>query len=305
MELRQLELFLAVAEELHFGRAAARVHLSQPAFTQAIARFEEQLGVRLLDRTSRSVALTPAGAALVSRARAILAEAAFAGDVVRRTARGELGAVRVGVVGTAMVELLPALVRAVRAAHPGLELLLTEETGARQAEDLRAGRLDLGILHARTPVAPDGLELQALRDEALSVALPRDHRLAHRRVVRLEELAADPLILIAPEPEASTHGLYLDACAKAGFAPTIGARVTSLQAQLGFVAAGLGWAFAAASVVGTLRRDDVIFVALRGVSARLPTALAWPSGRLTAPAGLVRDAAAGLAQPNVPAIASK
>ena len=155
MELRQLEIVVALSEELHFGRTAERVHLSQPALTQALSRFESQLGARLFERTSRRVTLTAAGAALVPRARALLEQAADAADLVGRVARGEQGTVRLGVVGSAMLNLLPELVRSVRARHPGVELDIREEIGAAQVEELRQRRLDLGIIHvAAVPRSP-------------------------------------------------------------------------------------------------------------------------------------------------------
>lgn len=296
MELRQLEIFLAVAEELHFGRAARRVHLSQPALTQAVARFEQQLNAKLFERSSRLVELTPAGAALVDRARSLLSDAEMAGELVARTARGELGIVRLGVVGTALLGILPSLVRSINAEHPGLELVLAELTGMAQVADLRAGRLDLGILHADESNRPVGVELLPLVSEPLSVALPSDHRLAHRSVLRLVELRDDSLVVLRREREADTHGLYLGACAEAGFAPQVGQLVTGLQALLGFVAAGLGWAFVPASVVSGLTRDGVTYVRLRGTSTHLPTALAWPAGVLPPSAALVRSAALRLTE---------
>jgi len=238
--------------------------------------------------------LTPAGAVLLERARALLADAEAAAVLVGRTARGELGSVRLGVVGTAMLELLPALVRAVGAAHPDLVLAPAELTGAAQLAQLRAGRLDLGLLHAAAP-APAGIELLALRADRLAIALPADHRLAHRSAVRLVELRDDPLVVMRPEPEADTHRLYVDVCVAAGFTPRIAQQTTSLQALLGFVAAGLGWAFVSAPVVDTLRRGGVRFVTWHGADAVLPTALAWPADSLAPPAALVRQTAAALA----------
>ena len=297
MELRELELFVTVAEELHFGRAAERAHLSQPALTQAIARLERRLGARLLERTTRRVSLTPAGGALLGRARGLLDDARGAGDLVARVARGEVGSVRVGVVGTAMLEPVPALVRAVRAAHPDLRLELTEQTGAAQLAALRAGRLDLGILHADAGDPPAGVDLLELRPAGLALALPADHPLARRRAVRLIELRDDPLVVIREESEADTHSLYLAACADAGFAPAIGAEVTSLGTLLNLVAAGLGWAFVADPVVRTLHRDGVAYARARGVRARLPMAIAWPAGSPSPPAARVRDIAASLRGP--------
>jgi DNA-binding transcriptional LysR family regulator len=188
-----------------------------------------------------------------------------------------------------MLELLPELVRAVRAQQGGIELDIRETVGAEQVAALRAGRLELGILH--TGLAPDGLATLPLRAEPLAIALPADHHLAHRKVLRLHELRGDPLVVMRREAEADTQGLYLQACATAGFAASVAQEVGSLQALLGFVAAGLGWAFVARSLVGTIQRAGVRFVALRGTDARLPTALAWNPGRLSAPGVLVRDIA--------------
>jgi DNA-binding transcriptional LysR family regulator len=289
VELRDLEIVVALSEELHFGRTAERVHLSQPALTQALARLEARLGAQLFQRSSRRVALTPAGAALVPRARALLEQNAEAADLVARVARGEEGSVRLGVVGSAMLDLLPQLVRAVRKQHPGIELEITEAIGAEQVASLRAGRLDLGILHVE--LAPDGLAVMPLRSEPLAVALPADHRLADRKVLRLHELRDEPLVVQRRAAEADTQGRYLQACADAGFAARVAQEVGSLQALLGFVAAGLGWAFVARSLVGTIERTGVRLIALSGTAARLPTALAWNPGRLSPPAALVRDVA--------------
>ena len=240
--------------------------------------------------------LTPAGAALVPRARALLEQAADAADLVGRVARGEQGTVRLGVVGSAMLNLLPELVRSVRARHPGVELDIREEIGAAQVEELRQRRLDLGIMHVAAGAPPEGLRVLQLRAEPLSIALPADHRLAQRAVLRLSELRDEPLVLVRPEQEADTSALYLGACADAGFAARVGPQVTSLQAQLGLVAAGLGWAFVSRSVIESLDRSGVAFVALRGTAARLPIALAWPARGLTAPARVVRATAETLAQ---------
>jgi DNA-binding transcriptional LysR family regulator len=295
MELRQLEIVVTLGEELHFGHAADRLHLSQPGLTHALARLERQLDARLFDRSSRKVTLTPAGAALLPRARALLEQANETEQVVGRVARGEQGTVRLGVVGTAMLDLLPALVRGVRAKHPAIELDIRELIGATQVDELRRDRLDLGLLHVTSEDPPDGLSVSQVRSERLAVALPADHRLSHRTVVRLVELRDDPLVVQRPESEADTTAIYLNACADAGFAARVAQYVTSLQALLGLVAAGLGWAFVEQSLVGSLERAGVSFVALRGTSARLPTALAWPEGEPAASARLVRDAAETIA----------
>lgn len=295
MDLRLLEIFLAVVDELHFGRAARRVHLSQPALTAAVARLEHSLGTRLFDRTSRRVTLTATGAALEPRARALLSAADDVRVAVGRTARGELGTVRVGVVGTALLGLVPRLVRAVRRRHPGIDVVLREQTGAEQAADLRGGALDLGVLHAAPGDVPVGLDLLVLPPEPLTLVVPADHRLAARPSVDLVELRDDPLVGMRREREADTHRLYLQACADAGFVPRAGQEASSLNAVIGYVAAGLGWAFVAASTARCLRCDDVAVVPLTGAPLLLDMALAWPAGTLPPAAALVRDLASGMA----------
>lgn len=287
---RDLQVFLVVADELHFGRAAARAHLSQPGLTQAVARLERRLGARLFERTSRRVALTPAGAALVPRAQRLVEDAELAAERVVAVARGELGTVRLGVVGTALLELLPPIVRATREQHPGLTLAVHEATGAAQVADLRSGRLDLGLLHAPADRPPEGLAAELVREDRLGVVVPTDHRLAHRRRVRLVELRDDPLVLLRREREADTHVRYLEACARAGFVPSATHDVTSLQALLAFVASGLGWGFVAEPVQLTTAREGVVHLALADAVEPLPTVLAWSAAGEPGPsAALVRD----------------
>lgn len=294
MDLRLLEIFVAVCDELHFGRAAQRVHLSQPALTASVARLEHSLGTRLFERTSRPVTLTTTGTVLEPRARALLAAAEDVRVVVGRTVRGELGVVRIGVVGTAMLGLMPLLVREVRRQHPGVDVVLREQTGAAQAADLRVGALDLGVLHAAPGDVLDGLDLLPLPPEPLTLLVPADHRLAARTSVDLIELRDDPFLAMRREPEADTHGLYLQLCADAGFVPRAGQVAASLNAVIGYVAAGLGWAFVAESTARGLRRDDIAVIPPSGPPLSLFLALGWPAGTLPPAAARVRDVAARL-----------
>lgn len=282
MTLRQLALFLAVAEELHFGRAARRTNISQPGLTHQIAALERELGCALFERSSRRVELTPPGEALVERARALLSDAEEARHAVERTAGGEVGVVRVGFVGTALYSVLPPLLRASRSLHPDLELTLIEAKTAEQLQHLRAGRLDVGIVH--TPAAGEqGLEWRQAHREPVGIALPDDHRLGDRKRIGLEELAADPLVLFPRELEPDTHDAYLRACANAGFVPEIAQRAGNLHTILGLVASGLGFAFVAGSVSASLQRRGVVFCELRG-GPTLSTSIAWPEAQLS-PAG--------------------
>lgn len=296
MDLRQLEIVVAVAEELHFGRAAERVHLSQPALTQAVARMERQLGTRLFDRSTRVVQPTAAGQALIPRARAVLAEVAAAEDLVRRTGRGELGTVRMGVVGSAMLALVPAGIRALREEFPDLRLDLTEAVGAEQVVQLREGRLDLGLLHCDPHAPPSELDATRVSSERLAAVVAADHKLAGRGAIRLSELSQEPLVAIRKEQEVDTQRLYLTACSDAGFVPVAVEEVTSLQGLLGMVAAGTGWAFVSQSVAAGMRREQLRFLDLSDVGTALPTSVVWDPRQLTAAAAVVRDTLIGLGE---------
>ncbi|MGL4745229.1 MAG: LysR family transcriptional regulator [Dermatophilaceae bacterium] len=287
MDPRLLEPFLAVVDEGSFVRAAARVSLSQPGLTHAMARLERQLGVRLFDRSTRRVDVTPAGAELVTHARRVLGDLARAEESVRAVASGTAGVVRLGVVGSAMADVVPRLVRRLDHDAPDVALQVVEAVGADQVGDLLDGRLDLAVVHARH--APPGTRLRLMSEEPLHVALPADHPLAARTVVRLVELATYPLVAIRREDVADTQHLYLEACRSAGFEPVAVREARSLQGLLGLVAAGAGWAFVAAPVLRGAMPAGVRIVDLRGVAQTLPVGVAWVRERLTPGARRVRE----------------
>ena len=153
MELRQLRYFVAVAEELHFRRAAARLHISQPPLSQQIAALESELGVTLLARTRRRVALTPAGAAFLREARAILQGVDTAADTARAIGAGQEGVLRVSFVGSALLSIVPAIVQGFRAARPRVQIELRERSSTEQLAAVRGGSADIGLL--RPPLDPD------------------------------------------------------------------------------------------------------------------------------------------------------
>ncbi|MGL4176252.1 MAG: LysR family transcriptional regulator [Dermatophilaceae bacterium] len=287
MDPRLLEPFLAVVDEGSFIRAAERVSLSQPGLTHAVARLERQLGVRLLDRSTRRVDVTPAGAELATHARRVLGDLARAEEAVRAVASGVAGVVRLGVVGSAMADVVPRLVRRLDRDAPDVQLQVVEALGGDQVGDLVDGRLDLAVVHARH--APPGTKLRLMTEEPLCLALPADHPLAARTVVRLVELAAHPLVAIRREDVADTQHLYLGACRDAGFEPIAVREARSLQGLLGLVAAGAGWAFVAAPVLRGAIPEGVRIVDLRGVAQTLPVGVAWVPERLTPGAGRVRE----------------
>ncbi|HXD28486.1 MAG TPA: LysR family transcriptional regulator, partial [Arthrobacter sp.] len=193
METRHLRYFVAVAEERHFGRAAARLHMAQPPLSQQIKQLEEQLGTPLLTRTTRRVDLTPAGEMFLGRARTLLAELEQLAQDVRTVGEGATGVLRIGFTGTATYRLMPGIVASARERMPGLQLNVQGEMLTPEMEEaLAEGRLDVAVL--RPPVRSDAVELKFLEQDRLSVALPENHRLAARAELDLSELADEPFI---------------------------------------------------------------------------------------------------------------
>lgn len=272
MELRHLRYFVAVAEELHFHRAAERLHISQPPLSQQVRALEAELGVLLLERNRRSVALTAAGAVYLREARAILEAVEAATESARSVARGEAGRLALGFVGSAMHGALPGVLRDHRLAFPRVQLVLTELPTAGQLEALRAGRIDVGVI--RPPVREPGLALETIHTEPLVVALPGDHALASREEVALAELLEEPFVLLARREAPGLYESLGQAMADAGGAPHVVQEAREMQTVVGLVAAGIGVSLVPASVGADAHRG----VAYRPVAGAAPTvalALAW------------------------------
>ncbi len=292
MELRLLRFFVAVAEELHFGRAAARLHMAQPPLSQAIRGLEEELGARLFERTSRSVRLTAAGAALLPEARALLDHAAHAAELARRVHLGQAGELRVGYMNPAMDAVLCHALPKFRSRWPGVELRLVELPTPRQLEELRAGRLDLGFIRLVEGDGQDlaGLETRLACSEPYVLALPAGHRLESLRRAPLREVAAEPLILFPRSGLPRLHDEMLAALRATGVEPRIAQEVGGKHASLALVAAGLGVCLVPASARDWKRRG----VVLRPVEPGLPKvrmAAAWRAGEPCAAARALADLA--------------
>lgn len=238
MELRHLRYFLAVADELHFGRAAARLHISQPPLSQQIRQLEEELGFELFQRTRRRVRLTDAGRVFGEEARALLERLGRATAAARRVARGETGSLDVGFVASATYAILPRLYRRFRERHPGVSLTLSEMSTAEQVEALREGRIQVGL--ARSPVGDETLAAEPLRDEPLALALPSRHRLAARRSLALASAADEPFVLFPRQPRPGWVDVVQAACRGAGFRPIVAQEVLELSTAVTLVAAGVG-----------------------------------------------------------------
>ena len=190
MENRRLKLFVAVAEELHFTRASARLRIAQPHLSQEIRRLEREIGVELFKRTKRSVALTPAGHAFLERVRIILDSTLDAVQIARRASRGEIGRVRLGFVAVAAISLIPNVTARFRSAYPDVEVLLKEVHSEEGLEAIRAGQLDLCLLHPPRIVDP-ALNIETLWLEPLVAVLPPKHPLADRQRISLQRLRSE------------------------------------------------------------------------------------------------------------------
>jgi len=293
MELRHLRYFAAVADELHFGRAALRLRVAQPALSQQIQQLEKEVGVRLLDRTTRRVALTGPGRAFLAEAKRTLADADAAVHAARRAADGEIGRLRVGYVDLAMWGALPAMLRAYAARHPGVDLTLTELHREPQREALLRGELDVGFL--TIGAGDEVFEAELVEADPLVVALPRNHPAARRERVPIGALAHEPWVLFPRELRTRFLDLVLATCASAGYVPRAVQEASQLHTLTALVSAGVGVSLVP-SVVARAARKGVAFRPLAGKARRLPFHVAWKAGGLTETAGrfvaVVREVAA-------------
>ncbi|MYN01714.1 LysR family transcriptional regulator [Pseudoduganella sp. DS3] len=275
IELRQLRYFATVAEELHFGRAARRLHMTQPPLSQTIMALEELLGAPLFERNRRGVTLTAAGAALLPEAQRLLQQAAGLPELVQRAATGASGRLALAFVSSADYSVLPPSLRAYRAEYPQVEITLKEATSDLQLDDLLAGRVDAGLL---IPPLPDRarqeLEYLPVLREPLVLAAPAGLPLLAAASVDLRTLAGMPLIIF---PRHISPGLYdaiLSVFRAAGVTPEVGQEAIQMQTIVSLVSAGMGIALVPQSV-SNLRRPGVEYLPLVQSTPLVETGLAW------------------------------
>jgi len=276
IELRPLRYFVSVAEELHFGKAALRLHMTQPPLSQAIQALEQQLGAALFERNRRGVALTPAGLALLPAARRLLAQAQDLAPLVQRAAAGEVGSLTLAFVSSADYSVLPPFLRAYRGAYPQVQLTLQEATSDLQLDDLLQGRIDAGLL---IPPLPDKasreLDYLPVLNEPLVLALPAGLPGVKRHgKLTLASLPPLPLIIF---PRAISPALYdaiLSVFHDAGLTPQIGQQAIQMQTIVSLVSAGMGVALVPQSL-SNLMRPGVEYRALADATPQVETGLAW------------------------------
>jgi DNA-binding transcriptional LysR family regulator len=265
VELRQLRYFVTIAEEGNFSRAAERLHLSQPPLSTQIKSLEDELGVRLLKRTNRGVALTVAGAVFYEETRAVLARLDHARDKAMRADRGDIGMLSVGFVSIADYGILPPALKQFRAGFPLVEVQLHELTTDAQIRELRATRLDLGI--ALAPVAEPDLQFERLLREALVLAAPSGHPAVKvSGAVDLRSLAKESFIIPPRDIAPGLYDLIISHCHASGFAPRITQHARQMQTVVGLVSSGMGFALVPSSV-RNLKRTGVQYRPLRGKPA--------------------------------------
>ena len=255
--LARLSCFIAVAEELHFGRAAERLHMTQPPLSRQIQQLENELGVQLIDRTTRSVTLTPAGVAFLPDARRILQLAEGAALTVKRVPAGDLGTVVVGFTAASAHAVLPRLLDKAREQLPDVQLELREMVTAAQIEGLMTGELDLGM--ARPPLKRPGLVSRPLLHEQLVAAVPSAHPLAALpRQLTLTDLDGQDVIMYSPVEARYFNELLISTFTIAGATPRYVQYVTQVHTMLVLVRSGIGIALVPASAA-TLHPNDVVF----------------------------------------------
>ncbi|MGY6258234.1 LysR family transcriptional regulator [Paraburkholderia caledonica] len=286
LEIRLLRYFVAVAEELHFGRAAARLAITQPPLSQAIQSLESMLGVELFIRTRRSVRLSVVGKDLLPEVQRLLGSADALRTLAQSLARGEAGSLSLAFVSTADYGILPDVLGEYTSRCPGVRLTLTEATSDLQAEEIAAGRVDAGFVIPPLPARHRAaLSYMPVVREPLILAVPETvaSRLGLAPVsarnvgVSLHDVADEPLVIFPRQLAPGFHDTIVDYYAALGLAPRMGQQAIQMQTIVSLVSAGMGIALVPESL-RKLRRTGVVYCSLRGAGPQLETGLAWRTG---------------------------
>ena len=267
MELRQLRYFVAVAEERHFGRAAKRLRLSQPPLSAQIKGLEEELGVKLFQRSTRQVALTDAGRTFLERAEGILEAVEEAKEAAKGADEGVRGRLEIGFISSATLGLLPPAIRLFRERFGGVEIELRELTSAQQIDALYAGEIRVGLV--RLPLRAPGLRFEPLQEESFLVALPSGHPLEALESVPLEAMVDQPLIFFTRQLMPSLHAQIVELFQRVGAFPNVVQHAVHLQTIVGLVASDVGLAILP-EPAERLSREGVVY---RSLDA--PDATSW------------------------------
>jgi DNA-binding transcriptional LysR family regulator len=274
MELRHLRYFCAVAQHLNYSEAARRLHVAQPAISQTILDLEDEIEVKLLHRTRRSVQLTAAGTTFLREAEDILRRAAEARRQAQRTARGEVGSLGIGFFGTAAAPILPALVQSYRGKFPDVELQLYEMNPDQQLAAFDEGRIDLGFSRPLPLDRKSEFEEEVVYTDTLSVALPEFHPFAKQAVVHLKNLAAEPFVQFHRKGAPGLFDEVTACCRRAGFSPRVVSEPNFMATVMTLVESGLGISLIP-RCVRSLNRPHVAIRSISPKSASIPLCVAW------------------------------
>jgi DNA-binding transcriptional LysR family regulator len=272
MELRHLRYFVAVAEELHFGRAAVRLSIVQPSLSQQIRQLEDELGFPLLQRTKRSVELTNAGKVFLSEAQQVLTQVQEAKRAAQRAYRGEEGRLVIGYISSSTYDVLPMMLRAYRERFPHVEVALRELTTHEQIRALEEEYIQVGLL--RLPISAPLLHVEVVRQEPIVCVLPEEHPLASREHITVSLLANEPFVLQSRQRGAGYHIQLMKLCLASGFTPNVIQEVTEMHAIVGLVAAGIGISLVPLST-RNIRSQGVVYRELEGAATLTEMAVAW------------------------------
>lgn len=238
--IRSLNRFIAVAEELHFGRAATRLHIVESALSREIQALERDLQFRLLDRTSRRIHLTLAGTVFLDQARVVVASLDAAVTAARRAAEGRTGFIRIGFVGSTTFEFLPAVLRSFRREWPEVELMLSEMTTAELLQQVQQERIHVGFVRWAGPAEREELLVETVAREPLAIAIPRNHPLVKRTRIHPKALAGESFIVYPPLSMSTWEVLLRNICKTAGFEPNVVQRTVQIHTAISLVSGGIG-----------------------------------------------------------------
>src|SRR5579859_5157669 len=272
IELRYLGSFIAVAETRHFRRAAEQRHLTQPALSQQIAKLEQVLGVQLLERNRHQVTLTPAGELFLVEAQKVLEQADHAVHIAQRAARGEVGELSIGYVGSILYGFLPRTIQVFQERFPQIELKLQELSSSRQITQLQKQTIDVGVLYA--PVHEPTIQVERILRVPLWIAVPARRRLARRERVSLPELGQEPMLLPTREEEPALHDYLIGLFQQAGYVPNVVQEASQIQTLLGLVALGIG-IYPVAGYMRNMQHDGIVYVPVGEPGAHLELSMAW------------------------------
>lgn len=272
IELRHLRYFIAVAEELHFGRAAERLHMAQPPLSQQIRQLEEQLGFQLFYRTKRSVELTEAGQVFLRESRKLFNQLEQAIEAGRQVSRGEKGQIVIGFISSAAYNVLPVILRSFRSQVPGVRLELHEMPTTEQLDWLREGKIDVGLL--RPPVEDKTLNLMTIVREPMVVAFPENHPFIEQDQIALSSLVNEDFILFPRLLSPRAYDQIISLCQQAGFSPNVVQEAMQMQTIVSLVAGGIGVAIVPISLQN-MQRTGVIYRPLEEPTPCAEVALVW------------------------------